>query len=61
VATRVKPKRSCCRSRPRCKRCPVVLNRLERAGLATGPKKGKQGFKLSPKLTKADVKAARRR
>jgi hypothetical protein len=61
VTTRVKAKRPCCQSRPRCKRCPVVLDRLERAGLATRPKKRKKGFKLSPQLTKADVKAARRR
>jgi hypothetical protein len=61
MATRVKPKRPCCQSRPRCKRCPVVLERLERAGLATRPRKRKKGFKLSPTLTKADVKAARRR
>jgi hypothetical protein len=30
----VKAKRRCCQDRPRCKRCPVVLKRLEKAGLA---------------------------
>ena len=29
-----KLKKMCCRSRPRCKRCPVVALRLERAGAA---------------------------
>lgn len=29
-----KVKKKCCRSRPRCKRCPVVALRLERAGAA---------------------------
>ena len=30
-----KLKGKCCRSRPRCKRCPVVALRLERAGAAS--------------------------
>ena len=30
----VKAKKRCCKSKPRCKRCPVVLRRLEKAGLA---------------------------
>jgi hypothetical protein len=30
----VKAKKRCCQSRPRCKRCPVVMKRLSRAGLA---------------------------
>jgi len=30
-----KVKKKCCRSRPRCKRCPVVALRLERAGAAS--------------------------
>ncbi len=30
----VKAKKRCCKSRPRCKRCPVVLRRLAKAGLA---------------------------
>ena len=31
---RVKPRKRCCKSRPRCKRCPVVCKRLETQGLA---------------------------
>ena len=31
---RVKPKKRCCKSRPRCKRCPVVMKRLHKVGLA---------------------------
>ncbi|HZZ48370.1 MAG TPA: hypothetical protein VFE65_15930 [Pseudonocardia sp.] len=27
-----KVKRKCCRSRPRCKKCPVVARRLAKAG-----------------------------
>lgn len=30
----VKTKGKCCQDRPRCKRCPVVLDRLDRAGFA---------------------------
>jgi hypothetical protein len=30
----VKPKKRCCTSRPRCKRCPVVMKRLHKHGLA---------------------------
>ena len=29
VGTRIKTKKRCCKSRPRCKRCPVVCKRLE--------------------------------
>jgi hypothetical protein len=28
----IKPKRKCCKDNPRCKRCPVVLKRLAKAG-----------------------------
>lgn len=35
VAARVvKPKKRCCGSRPRCKRCAVVCKRLAKRGLA---------------------------
>jgi hypothetical protein len=30
----IRAKKQCCRSDPRCKRCPTVLKRLERAGYA---------------------------
>jgi hypothetical protein len=31
---KVKAKKKCCKDGPRCKRCPVVLKKLEKAGLA---------------------------
>ena len=34
MAREVKAKKKCCRSDPRCKRCPVVLKRLAKAGFA---------------------------
>lgn len=26
-----KPKKKCCRSKPRCKRCPLVLSKVQKA------------------------------
>ena len=27
----LKPKKKCCRSKPRCKKCPVVVNKVRKA------------------------------
>jgi hypothetical protein len=27
----LKPKKKCCRSKPRCKKCPVVVSRVRKA------------------------------
>ena len=32
AASAVKPKKKCCKDNPRCKRCPVVCKKLEKAG-----------------------------
>jgi hypothetical protein len=53
----VKPKKRCCKSRPRCKRCPVVCKRLEKQGLAVRTTKGR--YQLSVELRKKQLKAAR--
>ena len=29
----LKPKKKCCRSKPRCKRCPLVLHKVRKAEL----------------------------
>jgi hypothetical protein len=34
VGKAIKSKKSCCKSRERCKRCPVVCKRLEKLGYA---------------------------
>jgi hypothetical protein len=52
----IKPKKRCCKSGPRCKRCPVVLKRLEVQGLA---RKKKGRYLLSDKLKKKQMRAAR--
>ena len=53
----VKPKKRCCKERPRCKRCPVVCERLARQNLATKRPDGR--FELSVNLRKKQLKAAR--
>jgi hypothetical protein len=56
--TVVRPKKACCKSDPRCKRCPVVLKRLAKQGLAE--RDGKR-FLLAADLRKKQLKAARAR
>ena len=53
----VKPKKKCCKSGPRCKRCPVVCKRLAQDGWAERREDGR--YLLSAKLRKKVYKAAR--
>jgi hypothetical protein len=53
----VKVKKSCCKDRPRCKRCPVVLKRLAKQGLAE--RIAGRRYELAGKLRKKDLRAAR--
>ena len=55
----VRPKKRCCKSNPRCKRCPVVLKRLEMRGLATRRSDGLVLISVDAK--KKHIKAARKR
>jgi len=55
----VKAKKKCCKSGPRCKRCPAALKKLERRGLAT--RISKRHYVVSIDARKADWKAARAR
>ena len=54
----IKPKKACCKSGPRCKRCPVVLKRLAEQGLAE--REGKR-YVMAADLRKKQLKAARTR
>ncbi len=54
----VKTKKKCCKSGPRCKRCPVVYKRLEQEGLAV--RESKRRWVLLD-VTKPALKAARAR
>jgi hypothetical protein len=55
---RVKAKKTCCKSRPRCKRCAVTCRRLEKAGKAE--RDGKRAWILVD-VSKHDLRAARAR
>jgi hypothetical protein len=54
----LKPKKRCCHSSPRCRRCPVVLKRLRRAGHAEQDERGRTV--LLPGVPKKAIKRARR-
>ena len=55
----IKAKKGCCKSRPRCKKCPVVCKRLVAAGHAT--KAGDRRFLVEAGVGKKTLKAARAR
>ena len=56
---RIKPKKRCCKSRPRCKKCPVVCKRLAKQGLAARRSDGSYVVELN--IGKKTLKAARAR
>ncbi len=53
----VKGKRRCCKSQPRCRRCPVVLKRLQQAGFLE--REGRRTWTFERKIPKKALKAAR--
>ncbi|CAA9519417.1 MAG: hypothetical protein AVDCRST_MAG45-2404 [uncultured Solirubrobacterales bacterium] len=53
----VKAKKRCCKSRPRCRRCPVVLKRLYEDGLAE--RQSKRRYVIPKKIPKRRLKRAR--
>jgi hypothetical protein len=55
----VKPKKRCCKSDPRCRRCPVVAKRLVKAGLAERREDGL--VLIHAGVKKKQLKAARKR
>ena len=59
VGTRIKAKKRCCKDKPRCKRCPVVLKRMEKAGLVT--RVSKREVVVVDVISKAQMKALRAR
>jgi hypothetical protein len=59
VGRLVKTKKRCCKSGPRCKRCPVVCKRLEKQGLAE--RLEVRVYELSGAVKKKHLKAARAR
>ena len=55
----VKVKKKCCKDSPRCKKCPVVLKKLDKAGYAE--RVSKRVYVLELKPPKKVLKAARSR
>jgi len=55
----VRTKKRCCKSRPRCKRCPVVCKRLETEGHAV--RQDKRHYMVELDIGKKTLKAARAR
>jgi aldehyde:ferredoxin oxidoreductase len=55
----VKTKKRCCKSRPRCKKCPVVCKRLADDGLAV--RQTKRHYMVELAIGKKTLKAARAR
>ncbi|HWH43422.1 MAG TPA: hypothetical protein VNT32_01695 [Thermoleophilaceae bacterium] len=53
----IRSKKKCCKDRPRCKRCPVVIKRLENAGVAT--RVDRRTWRLDQKPSKKALRAAR--
>ncbi|MBA2764672.1 MAG: hypothetical protein H0U42_08325 [Thermoleophilaceae bacterium] len=58
-APTVRTKKKCCQSDPRCKRCPVVWQRLEDADLAE--RLGKRKYRPVRKLAKRKLASFRGR
>ena len=55
----VKTKKRCCKSRPRCKKCPVVCKRLADQGFAE--RQSKRHYLVELDIGKKTLKAARAR
>ena len=55
----VKAKKRCCKSGPRCKKCPVVCKRLAAEGLAV--RRSKRHYLVEIGIGKKTLKAARAR
>ena len=55
----VRTKKRCCKSRPRCKRCPVVCKRLAYEGHAV--RQDKRHYLVEIGIPKKTLKAARAR
>jgi hypothetical protein len=55
----VKTRKKCCGDKPRCKRCPVVWKRLDKAGHAE--RRDKRSYRVIDIVPKAALTAARAR
>ena len=55
----VTAKKTCCKDKPRCTKCPVTCMRLEREGYAD--RETKRKYQVDKKIPKRVLKAARAR
>jgi len=55
----IKVKKKCCKGGPRCKRCPAVWKKLQKAGYAE--RTGKRTFVMVELVPKKQLAAARAR
>ena len=56
-----KAKKKCCKDRPRCAACPVVLMRLEKMGYAEHDDKKPRKYEVSKNVPKKAMLIARQR
>lgn len=56
---RLSAKKKCCKDKPRCSKCPVVLKRITDAGY--GERLSKREYRVSKKTPSAVLSAARAR
>jgi hypothetical protein len=59
MATKITAKKKCCKDKPRCKKCPVTLKRLEGMGLAK--RTGRRTYVMIDVVPKSALKQARAR
>ncbi len=52
-------KKSCCKDKPRCKKCPVTLKRLADAGVAE--RRSRREYDVDKSVSRKAMKKARRR
>lgn len=53
----VSTKKKCCKDSPRCKKCPVTLNRLRKAGYAE--QLSRTSYAMAKDIPRKTLKAAR--
>jgi hypothetical protein len=56
-----KAKKKCCKDKPRCAKCPVVLMRLERMGYAEREGKNSREYEVARNVPKKVMLVARQR
>ena len=61
VVPKVTAKKKCCKDKPRCKKCPVVLSRLSKWGYGEQRKGDKRRYVIAGSVPKKTLATARAR